>query len=1135
MSEQADGYIIINSEIDPSGFESDSQKLQNAIKSLNNKVASMGTTFQKAVLGNAASVQSFASKTAVLQQTISDIESKMQELGKRKVPTEMFAVLCEDAEEAKKKAAECAKEIEKLDKQYDKAENGLSGYYKEKAAIEQSTRELLGKSDVSQKGAVLEIEAAQLEQLNEKYQKKLDTIREIGAALDEQKRKQAGYIALANSLTESANGEYQMGADTEEYAQLNGELEAAKNSLSEMQAEVGKATMHTQGLLSVMRNAPPLTEQIKNGFEEMKSKTKSIGQALKSAGAAAKNAFQHPLQTMNQAAGSATAAVRGIAQNGIRGLKSFGKSVLNSVKNLKLFKKSSAGAGNGIGNLGKKLLSIGGMMKRMITRKAISAMFTGAKEGMDNLAQYSGTTNKSLSALKSSLTQLKNSFATAFAPLINAVMPILTKFIGHISAAATYIGKLFASLTGAKTFTKATAVQEDYAASLDKTGKNAKKAQKSLLGMDEINALSDNSDSGNDAGSVSPSDMFTDVPIESEITAFTERIKEAFRSGNFSEIGQILGDSINGVLETVRSKIQWDTVGEKVTQTVKGIADGFNGLIHSVQWETLGDTVAQGLNTVLNTLYLLITEFDWAGTAEAFAQSLNGLVTGFDWAKLGETVSKMITTALGMLRTAITTFDWKNLGNSIADFINNIDWVSIISGLTSDISAIVVAALDLVVGFVEQIDWAKLGNDLWNSLVGIITNIDWGKLISDLFELFGAAWAAGTQLIAGLMEAVWTSFKQGFEDIKEKYFSKYMNEFGELTIEGFFQGISDMLSDVGTWIKDHIFQPFIDGFKNAFGIHSPSTVMAEQGGFIISGLKNGITSAWSNITTFFSNAVNGIKTTLSNGWDRVKSATSNAWQNIKSTATTKMTEMGNSISTSFTNLKSKASTWGKDLCENMADGIRKAKDRVKNAATSVANSIKSILGFSEPEKGPLSDFHTYMPDMLDLMAYGIRKNQSKAVNAVSEVAKAIQSEVQDCKPILQFSAQANKNPLSDFSSAVVHDFSNMLDRLQSIANRVKFTIPIAAEGGLIPYAVSASNARQTSVHQASADTINEFTQSIESANRAQNELLREQNALLRQLLQKESHVQAIVSTSDIQSGFVRKNRRDGSVTLPVGG
>lgn len=1084
MAENADGSIIVESEIDPTGFESDSKKLQNAVKSLNNKVASMGATFQKAISGNASSVQAFESKTAVLQQTISDIESKMQKLGEKHMPT---------------------KEYEALTAELEKAQTALF-----KLQDKQDKFRAIGVQENSKTWKSLQYDIQKAEEELQRYEKYQSALEKSGSA-------------------------YQMGTDTEEYAQLNSELDAAKNRLAEMHSEVGKVNGQTQGFVSALRNALPLTEQIKNGFSPLKSKIQSIGQAFKNAGATIQNAFQHPLQTLNQAAGSATSAVRGIAQKGINGFKSFGKSVLSSVRNLKLFKKSSSGAGNGVGKLGKQLLSIGGMMKRMITRKAISAIFTGAKEGMNNLAQYSGTTNKSLSALKSSLTQLKNSFATAFAPLINAVMPILTKFIGHISAAATYIGKLFASLTGAKTFTKATAVQEDYAASLDKTGKNAKKAQKSLLGMDEINALSDNSDNGGEAGSVSPSDMFTDVPIESEITSFTERIKEAFQSGNFAEIGQILGDSINGVLETIRDKIQWDTVGEKVTQTVKGIADGFNGLIHSVHWETLGDTVAQGLNTVLNTLYLLITEFDWAGTAAAFAQSLNGLVTGFDWAKLGETLSTGCTTVLKTLRSAVTTFDWETLGSSIAESVNSIDWVGILSDLAGLVSDLVVAALDLLIGFADELDWGKLGTDLWDSLVGIITNIDWGELISKAFHLLGSVIGGCAALIGEFCTAMWEALKQGFEDIKEEYFSQYMNEFGELSIEGFFQGISDMLSDVGTWIKDNIFQPFIDGFKTAFGIHSPSTVMAEQGGFIISGLKNGITSAWSNITTFFGNAVNNIKTTLSNGWNNVKTTTSNAWSNIKSTATAKMTEMGNSISNSFTNLKNKASTWGKDLCENMAESIRKAKDRVKNAATSVANSIKSILGFSEPEKGPLSDFHTYMPDMLDLMAYGIRKNQSKAVNAVSGVAKAISTEVQDCKPILRFSTEGSKNPLSDFSSAVVDDFSKMLDRLQSIANRVKFTVPIAAEGGMVPYAVSGQYSRQSAVHQASAETMNEFTQSIESVNRAQNELLREQNSLLRQLLQKESYVQAVISTSDIQSGFVRKNRRDGSVTLPVGG
>ena len=65
----------------------------------------------------------------------------------------------------------------------------------------------------------------------------------------------------------------------------------------------------------------------------------------------------------------------------------------------------------------------------------------------------------------------------------------------------------------------------------------------------------------------------------------------------------------------------------------------------------------------------------------------------------------------------------------------------------------------------------------------------------------------------------------------KQYFQKKIEECGGNVVEGIFKGIVDGVKGIGTWIKQHIFDPFIDGFKNAFGIHSPSTVMAEQGGF----------------------------------------------------------------------------------------------------------------------------------------------------------------------------------------------------------------------------------------------------------------------------------------------------------------
>lgn len=64
------------------------------------------------------------------------------------------------------------------------------------------------------------------------------------------------------------------------------------------------------------------------------------------------------------------------------------------------------------------------------------------------------------------------------------------------------------------------------------------------------------------------------------------------------------------------------------------------------------------------------------------------------------------------------------------------------------------------------------------------------------------------------------------------------------------------------------------------------------------------------------------------------------------------------------------------------DGIKGAIGAVGDAVAGVANKIKSFLGFSEPDEGPLSDFHTYMPDMIDLMSQGITAGREKIKSAL---------------------------------------------------------------------------------------------------------------------------------------------------------
>ena len=95
----------------------------------------------------------------------------------------------------------------------------------------------------------------------------------------------------------------------------------------------------------------------------------------------------------------------------------------------------------------------------------------------------------------------------------------------------------------------------------------------------------------------------------------------------------------------------------------------------------------------------------------------------------------------------------------------------------------------------------------------------------------------------------------------------------------------------------------------------------------------------------------------------------------------------------FTELPGRALTWGKDLIDSFVSGIKGAIGGLGEAVSSAAQTVADFLGFSEPERGPLSDFHTYAPDMMDLYAKGIRENAYKVTDAMDSVAGQMQRSV----------------------------------------------------------------------------------------------------------------------------------------------
>jgi len=105
----------------------------------------------------------------------------------------------------------------------------------------------------------------------------------------------------------------------------------------------------------------------------------------------------------------------------------------------------------------------------------------------------------------------------------------------------------------------------------------------------------------------------------------------------------------------------------------------------------------------------------------------------------------------------------------------------------------------------------------------------------------------------------------------------------------------------------------------------------------------------------------------------------NAGQAVKA-----ITDMFGILSTTVGDLAKGAWEWGKDLILNFWEGLKAFVSKPIDTIKDLAGKIKSFLGFSEPEEGPLSNFHTYAPDMMALFAKGITDNEKLVTDAIGE-------------------------------------------------------------------------------------------------------------------------------------------------------
>lgn len=289
----------------------------------------------------------------------------------------------------------------------------------------------------------------------DEYKEIQTQIEQATAKLNRLKEAQERYIAGGGK--KNSNAYRRQVYDMEELANT---IKYAEGELKDLE-ETGKAFTIGNRTKEAMSDAEKL-EQAERKLCDMHNKLQT-----------AYDGVNDKINEYSQKADEATAStirlsrIGGMVGKAIGSIATFGK---NAAKSLTGAKKSSSGFGLSLGTLVKYGFGIRSLY--VLVNKLRSALVDGFK----NLSQYSGETNGSISMLWSSLERLKNSLATAFAPILTVVAPILSKFIDMLSTAASYVSMFFSFLSGKSTYTRAIAVQKNYAASLGDTASAAKDA-----------------------------------------------------------------------------------------------------------------------------------------------------------------------------------------------------------------------------------------------------------------------------------------------------------------------------------------------------------------------------------------------------------------------------------------------------------------------------------------------------------------------------------------------------------------------------------------------------------------------------------------------------------------------------------
>jgi hypothetical protein len=646
---------------------------------------------------------------------------------------------------------------------------------------------------------------------------------------------------------------------------------------------------------------------------------------------------------------------------------------------------------------------------------------------------------------------------------------------------------------------------------------------------------------------------------ENFASGLAEFLNGLFRPDTFYSVGKTIANTLNTAIHsllTFSKDFDWKNFGDSLGEGVNGFFKNFDA-----------HEFAEGLNSFVDGLENALAEFlktvTWSDILKKVGDFLGDLELDTVAVIIGAFTIKTSTSKLKALIVAaitkkLTGITLKSLAVSFGDIVLStggniigLDMIGaeLVSRLWNSVeNHLPEFATNVIQGIGNVLGGAALGAAVgaWAGPIGMLAGALVGALISSITTKIQGK-SIATHIIEGLFNFNQTRdlFKvagQFFTNAWNAFKNRKWGEIGKNIILGILSGFTGALSAVLEPIQD-LMNTIVNAICKVFGIHSPAKNMYPLGENILLGIVEGFTNkidAFTNaISNWWENDVkpwftiskwsgifSNIKTALTNKWgevknwwnsstlvkwwnddvkpwftlskwadlfDNVKDGFSSGWNKVKNWWNSNalvnwwnddvkpwfrkdkwsglFDDVKEAYDESITSIKklsnSSAFDWARDMMDGFENGVNYAKDKVHNAINTVAGGVRKLLHFSRPDEGPLRDYETWMPDFMKGLSKGISDNKY----LVTDTIKALTSDMADLQNYKIDIRPNNILPNTDYISTSSQTYD---------INQTRTDSYIGAD----------------------------ITNGVRAANEEQNELLREQNQLLRALLAKDNGVSA---------------------------